>query len=162
MSGKNTHRNAAKPAVFDGRKIGPETRERALRLLAEGFPVTAIAQEVGCNRSTVRLWRDSPEGDARLKALRRERDAQYSEDIEDARRALKSAALDAVKTLVQQLRSTKSAVAVTAAQAILDRIGVPRTERVETVKQKRADFSKLTTEELRELKRLRGKLTGES
>lgn len=150
---KETERDASS-------KGGPEARAEAMRLLAEGFMVTAVAEDLGVARATVIRWRDSPEGARELAAARAARAASFADAAEDARRILRESTAKAAQLLVEHLDASDPAVASLAARTILDRVGVPRTERVEAVVAPARDLSKLTDDELAQLEALRAKARG--
>lgn len=139
------------------RKGGEDARAEAMRLLAEGHMVVTVAEQVGVAEKTVRRWRDSPDGQAALRKVREARAAQFRDAAEGARRIIRESLEAAAQVLVDDLRSTDPEVRNRAARTLLDRGGVPRTERVETATVDPVDLSKLDDDELREWKRLRAK-----
>jgi hypothetical protein len=142
------------------RKGGPDARAEGMRLLAEGFQVLAVAEQLSVDRATVLRWRDSPEGARELAAARSARAASFANAAEDARRILREATAKAAQVLVEQLDDDDPAARSLAARTILDRVGVPRTERVEAVVAPARDLSKLTDDELAQLEALRAKARG--
>lgn len=146
-----TKRKPPKPpklTVLPGRKGGPDARAEAMKLLAEGYQVTAVAAQLKVHRGTVAEWRDSPEGQRLLAAARKERAATFAESVEDARRILREGAPRAAQLLVDTLESGVPFEAPTAAQQILNRIGVPAVTKVESAPAEEEDLSGLTDEEL--------------
>lgn len=142
------------------RKGGDDARIEAMRLLAEGYQVTAVAETVAVDERTVRRWRDSPEGQRELAVAREARAAAFAASAEEARRVLREAAVPAAMVLAEQLGATDPEVANRAARAILDRIGVPRTERVETAATGTEDLGRLSDEELATYEALQRKAKG--
>jgi hypothetical protein len=130
-----------------GVNIGPEAHARALIMLIEGCSITYVAETLEISRPTVRRWRDSPEGQAEITKARKARADAHRDASEAALRTLRENADKAAQVLVDQLDDDDPAVASVAARTVLDRIGVPRTERIET-QAAPMDLSKLSTEEL--------------
>lgn len=129
-----------------------------MRLLVEGLTVRSVAETLRVDESTVRVWRDSEEGRAALNAARAARAEAFRDTVDEARTKLKSLGLRAVEVLENDLDSADPEVRNRTARTILDRVGLPRTERVETVTQETADYSGLTDEEFQEMRRLRAKV----
>jgi transposase len=130
------------------RKIGPEARAQAMAMLVEGLAVSHVARALHIDRGTVADWRDSPEGQKLLAAARAERAAAFAETVEDARRILREGAPRAAQKLVDTLESGVPFEAATAAQQILNRVGVPSVTKVETAPEPEEDLSGLTDAEL--------------
>lgn len=145
------------PGVATERRTTDERRPEAMRLLAEGLPLSAVARQLQCARDTVRDWRDSPEGQRELEAARKARDLKADEVAEAARRVLRESAARAAQILVDRLDAGGSGEATRAACAILDRVGVPRVERVETTVDSALDMSVYSDEELAVLEALQAK-----
>lgn len=135
-----TQQNLTQP----GSRRGEDARKAAMLLLAEGLTVTATAAAVGVNRDTVRVWRDSPAGQLELDAARKARAAQFADAADQARRILREAAPKAAQRLVTRLGSKVPFEAITAAEALLSRTGLPRTTKVETSPEEEYDLSKLS------------------
>lgn len=129
------------------KKGGPDAREHAMRLLAEGVTVTDTAEEVGVDRKTVHRWRDSPDGQRVLDAARKERAQFFADAADQGRRIFREAAPRAAQTIVDCLASSVPFEAVTAADHVLSRIGLPRTTKVETSPDDEYDLSKLNDTE---------------
>lgn len=104
--------------------VGPIGRERAVALLAAGYTDTAVGHELGVDRGTVRRWRHEPDVAMALAAARREREAAAAEALDDARRILCEAAPRAAQALVDGLDDDDPRVALAAAAAVLDRVGM--------------------------------------
>ena len=139
------------------RRGGGDARVDAMRLLAEGLMVSAVAEEVGVSRKTVQRWRDSPDGQRELDEARKARAAQFADAADQARRILREAAPKAATRLVARLGSTVPFEAVTAADHLLARVGLPRTTKVETSPEEEYDLAKLSDEEQKALEALLGK-----
>ena len=143
------------------RKGGEECRADAMRLLAEGYLVGAVAAEVGVDRGTVQDWRDSPDGRAELALARKAREDTFKDAAESARRAIRESLDRAVQELVDQLTHRDPAVRSLAARTLLDRGGVPRTQRVESAAAPEGDLAHLSDDELAAYESLRRKVRGE-
>jgi len=138
------------------RRGGAVARADAMRLLAEGYKVIAVAREVGVDRRTVREWRDSPEGQRLLDEARKTREALQAEGREAALRILREAAPHAAQRLVDALEARPPA-SVGAAEAILARVGLPRSAVLETTVGPALDLSALSDDELAALEALQAK-----
>jgi len=139
------------------RKVGPMAKADAMRMLAEGFQLSAVARELGLDRGTVRDWRDSPEGQRLLDAARKTREAELAEGRDAALRILREAAPRAAQRLVDRLASAVPFEATGAAEAILARVGVPRSTKVEATVEPGLDLSALSDDELATLESLHAK-----
>lgn len=140
MARKKTPHSSPKPP----RKGGPDAKAEVMRLLAEGFTISAVAAQAGIDRKTVRVWRDSDEGKRYLDEARKARAAQYADAADQGRRILREASQTAALRLVTRLGSKVPFEAITAAEAILSRVGLPRTTKVETSPEEEYDLSKLS------------------
>ena len=124
--------------------------------MAEGVLTMDIANTLGVSERTVNLWKNSEDGKAELEHAR-ERTARVFEDtVALARTRLKSLAERAVEVLAEQLESGDEDTAGKAAKTILDRVGLPRTERLE-LSAERLNLSALSDDELRVYEMLRRK-----
>lgn len=106
--------------------VGPVGRARAVELLAAGYTDTAVGHELGVDRGTVRRWRGEPDVAAALAAARRERETAAADALDDARRILAEAAPRAAQALVDALDDDDPRVALAAAAALLDRVGLTK------------------------------------
>jgi transposase len=138
---------------------GPVARSDAMRLLAEGYQVGAVARMLGVDRRTVRDWRDSPTGQAELDKARKAREAQLAEGRDAALRILREAAPLAAQRLVDALAAPPPA-SVGAAEAILARVGLPRSSKIEATVEPGVDLSKLSDDEIATLEALHAKARG--
>ena len=154
-----TSRNRAKSSVRakkpppDQSKGGPVARAEAMRLLATGFTITAVSKQLKVGRGPVVAWRESPDGKAEFTAFLKERDKQLREAADGALRILRDGADKAARVLVEQLGDRDPSVRSLAARTLLDRVGVPRTERIETAPAP-IDTSGLSDEELEVLAKI--------
>ena len=139
---------------------GPKDRETAMAMLAEGWHLHDVAGLLGVDRKTVRRWRDSPDGQQMLSRAKEARAAVFAEAVADAREVLRNAATQAAHTLVEKLRDPKPFEALTAAEAILARVGIPRASKLEADLRASADLSRLTPQELDDFERLTRKAMG--
>ena len=148
--GKKTPQNSPK---FP-RKGGVDAKAEVMRLLAEGLTISAVAAQAGIDRKTVRVWRDSDEGKRHLDEARKARAAQYADAADQGRRILREASQTAALRLVMRLGSKVPFEAITAAEAILSRVGLPRTTKVETSPEEEYDLAKLSDEQRAKLDEL--------
>lgn len=139
---------------------GPKDREMAMAMLAEGWHLNDVAGTLGINRNTVRRWRDCPDGQEMLSKAKAQRAVVFAEAVSDAREVLRNAATQAARTLVDKLRDPKPFEALTAAEAILARVGLPRASKIETDLGAGVDLSKLSPQELDQLEALTRKAMG--
>lgn len=128
-----------------------------MRLLADGMQVSAVAEKIGVDRRTVRVWRDSDEGQIELRRARDARADLFRDAAEDARKIIRESLAKAAQVLADDLDSEDAEVRNRSARTLLDRGGVPRTERVETVTTSEMDLSQLTDDEVKELQRIKSK-----
>lgn len=140
-----------------GINIGPEAHARALVMLVEGCSVTYVAETLEVSRPTVRRWRDSPDGQVEIARARKARETMYLDAAESARRTFRENLDRAAQVLVDHLDDPDPAVASVAARTMLDRMGVPRAERIEQAPAP-MDLSALTTEEVEQLAALTAKI----
>lgn len=139
---------------------GPKDRETAMAMLAEGWHLNDVAATLKINRNTVRRWRDCPDGQQMLSAAKDQRAAVFAEAVTDAREILRNAATKAAHTLVEKLRDPKPFEALTAAEAILARVGLPRASKIETDLHAGVDLSNLSPAELDQFESLVRKAIG--
>lgn len=141
------------------RQTDARRRDRALRLLADGGTVADAARAVDADPRTVRRWKASTEGSATLAEATQAADAVFASTVEAARSKLAGAANEATDVLLGILRDTKAdrGDRLRAAGMIYDRVGLPRTQRVETPPAP-LDLTGLTAEELAEFERLNAKV----
>ena len=95
-----------------------------MELLAAGHTDSAVAHTLAVDRGTVRRWRSEPDVAAALARARRDREAAGAEALDDARRILAEAAPRAAQALVDGLDDDDPRVALAAAAALLDRVGL--------------------------------------
>ena len=119
-----------------------------MRMMAEGYTVRAVSGSMGVNEKTIYRWMETPDGKADLDRARAQRLRAFEDTVAPARQQLKSLALRAVQVLAEQLESGDEDVASKAARTILDRVGLPRAERVEVSVAQR-NLSALSDDELR-------------
>ena len=131
------------------RRFGEDGRGEAMRLLAEGLPVVDVAEACGVDEKTVRRWKSSPEGYQQLAAARKAREAVYRDVAADGVRKIREAVDKAIDVLVEQLDHRDPEVRSLAARTLLDRGGIPRTQRLETSAAPAVDYTKLSPDELR-------------
>ncbi len=115
-------------------------------LLAEGHQLSSVARALELPRTTVLDWRDSPEGQRLLDEARKTREAKLAEGRDAAARILRDAAPRAAQRLVDALAAPPPA-STAAAEAVLARVGLPRSSKVEMTTEPSLDLSALTDEE---------------
>lgn len=149
MSGRKQAKAGGTP-----RRLGPEARDAAMALLAEGYSITAVAAEMKVKRDTIVRWRDTVEGQRSLAKHRAARTEALKGTADRARAILEGGAVQAAETLVELVGTGAPKDRIRASATLLDRIGVPRTERVEATVGTDEDLTELTDDELREYERL--------
>jgi len=132
MAPKRTKKHrAAKPAA-PPRRTGEDARAEAIELLGTGIAAAEVARRLGVQPRTVRRWRDSPAGHARLTEIRRARAVTF----EELQNSLTHLGLElAPRALNRQgdlLDARSESVRQKAATDLLDRFGPSRRERVHT------------------------------
>lgn len=140
---------------------GPKDRELAMAMIADGWHLNDVAATLGINRRTVRRWRDCPEGQKMLSEAKAKRAELASNALGDAREILRTHAVQAARVLTDKLRDAKPFEALTAADAILSRVGLPKASKVELDLRAQVDLSRLTPEELDLYERLTRKAMGD-
>lgn len=146
-----TVRNRPKPPT---RTANSEAKEHALQQLALGRQVSSVARELGVRRATVREWRDSPEGRSFLGAEREKRRASFAKAQLLAESVLRDAAISAANVLAEGLESADAETRRRCAEAILDRVGLPKSQRIEGKVERRFDLSTLSIEEKQQLREM--------
>jgi transposase len=139
------------------RSPSTEIMPEMMAMLADGHRVGAVARRFGMRRQTLADWRDSPEGQRLLDEARKAREAQLADAREAALRILREAAPLAAQRLVDRLASTVPFEATGAAEAILARVGVPRSTKVEATVEPGLDLSALSDDELATLESIYAK-----
>lgn len=135
--------------------MAPEARDAEIvARLVEGWTVTATARALSVSRVTVRAVRDRPEVQVRMAEARAAREVSHAAALEDARRILREGAAGAALALVDATQHPDPQVRVRAARELLDRVGIPRVEEVQTRSLDAPDLAKLTDEELATWERL--------
>lgn len=151
-------RSGTKRHAAAGRKIGPDAREEAYRLIVEGLPLAAIARKLRVKAHTIAAWRDSEEGISRLKALREARNMELGATLKSVRLQIEAALPRAAQVMADLLDHPDPKVRLRAAAQLCDRGGVIRTERLLDGQDPDAlDLSELTAEELDQLRALHEK-----
>ena len=154
---KRTAAKSSEPAP----EPGPKDRQLAVAMLAEGWHLNDVAATLKFNRNNVRRWRDCPEGQKLLSEAKAKRAEIVSGALGDAREILSTHAVQAARTLVDKLRDPKPFEALTAAEGILSRVGLPKASKVEMDLRAQVDLARLTPEELDTFERLTRKAMGE-
>lgn len=163
-------RKGQKPALATGsvtsRPITPDHAPRAgeggrleaARLHSEGFAVSDIARRLGVARETVSRWVHHKAVEA-VAAERAARAAEHRDAVAAAREALRAAAERAAAVLVAQLEDSDPTVSAAAARTLLDRVGVPRAEVVQSAPAP-LDLAGLSAAELDSLEGLLARVGG--
>lgn len=146
-----TVQNRPKPPT---RVANSAAKERALEQLALGRQVSSVARDLGVRRATVREWRDSPDGRAFLTTEREKRRASFAKAQILADSVLRDAAIAAANALVEGLESTDPETRRRCAEAILDRVGLPKSQRIEGKVERRFNLSALSVEEKQQLREI--------
>lgn len=152
-------RQGVPPDSANTRHGGPEAQAEAMRLMVEGWNISTVAGRLRVNRHTVAEWRDAPEGQRILAEARKARESAFLDAAQDARRVLRESAVHAAQVLRDNLHAPRATSRTRAAQEILDRVGVPRTERIEAVTISLVDMKLYTQEELDTLEQLQARAT---
>lgn len=165
--GKPTRRKATRKASstmgtkgHEGarRKIGPDAREEAYRLIVEGLPLAAVARKLRVKAHTIAAWRDSEEGISRLKELREARNIELGATLKSVRLQIEAALPRAAQVMADLLDHPDPKVRLRAAAQLCDRGGVIRTERLlEGQDPDSLDLSALSPEDLEQLRALHAK-----
>lgn len=101
-----------------------ERQIKAARMEAQGVVMREIAEAVGVNRKTLYRWRDNPAYPALVAAL-------LDDAHRSARARLRMGVTDAATRIHALISSEDERIALSAAQTLLDRAGLPKAERVE-------------------------------
>ena len=157
---RQPRRDARDVTASHGPRGGVEARLEAARLHAEGISVSEIGRQIGVARETVSRWIHHRAATA-VAVERAARAETFADAVSAARERLRAGASRAAEVLVAQLDSSDPAVAAAAARTLLDRVGVPRAEVVQTVPAP-LDLSGLATEELEHLEGLLARAGGAS
>ncbi|TAK30985.1 MAG: helix-turn-helix domain-containing protein [Myxococcaceae bacterium] len=145
-----------RPATASSRKkpqrVGATVREQAMALLAEGLSIAEVSRRLGLHRRTVEKWRTTTAGAAALETAKEQASEAFQSTVEAARSKLSAAAVEATDVLLAVLRDADSdpGSRLRAASMIFDRVGLPRTQRLETPPAP-LDTSKLSPEQLDQL-----------
>jgi len=153
-----TARKASSEAPAPSKRIGEDGRAEAMRLLVEGMPVGEVADAIGVDRGTISRWKNSPEGYQQLAAARKARETVYRDAVADGVRKIREYTDRAIDVLAEQLDHHDPEVRSLAARTLLDRGGIPRTQRIENANGTGFDWSKLTPDELRAAREMQRKV----
>lgn len=134
---------------------GETPREQAMALLAEGITIAEVSRRLGLHRRTVEKWRTTAAGAAALETAKEQAFEAFQSTVEAARSKLSAAADEATDVLLVVLRNSDSdpGTRLRAASMVFDRVGLPRTQRLETPPTP-LDTSKLSDQELADLEAL--------
>ena len=154
---RKTPQKPAPPEFAPVRRIGEDARAEAMRMLVAGMPIGEVADALGVDRGTITAWKHSPEGYSVLAEARKAREAVYRDAVADGVRKIREATDKAIDVLVDQLDHSDPEVRSLAARTLLDRGGIPRTQRLETSAAPAVDYGKLSPDELRAVRELQRK-----
>jgi len=135
-------------------------REKAAGLIASGVPVHKAAKAAGTDKDALAEWLRTECGTAALERYKNEHAAAMAPTINEGRELLKAGALASVHALLDTVRTSKGLARIKAAEAILDRVGLPRVQKVEGSVTPALDLSKLSDDELDRLTELTAKAGG--
>jgi len=130
-----------------------------MRLLAEGVSVSETARRVGVVRTTVQRWRDTPAGAETLATATASVEQKFASALEETRAELLGALPEMGRKLVTIAREGDPSDALRAIGMAMDRVGLPRTQRIETPAIP-MDTSTLSAEELDQLDALLARIGG--
>lgn len=145
------------PAPQAPKRERPGDLTEGMSLLAEGYKMGKAAELLGVDRTTLRRWRFSARGREAYDRFLKAREADLAEAAARARRVLLDSAELAATRLVDRLHSTVPFEAISAAEAVLGRTGLPRSTKTELLTASEIDPSKLNDDELAALERLQQK-----
>lgn len=128
------------------------TRDRAMALLAEGETIAEVSRALKVHRRTIEKWRGTAAGAAALETAKEQASEAFQSTVEAARAELSAAAREATEAVLTVLRDgdTDPGLRLRAASMVFDRVGLPRTQRLETPPAE-MDTSKLSPEQLDQL-----------
>lgn len=123
-------------------------REAGAALVASGETVRAAAKKLGTDAAALGEWLRSECGTEALERYKREHAAAMAPTMSESRELLKAGALASVHALLDTVRTSKGLARIKAAEAILDRVGLPKVQKVEGTVAPALDYSQLSDEEL--------------
>lgn len=132
---------------------GSETlRDRAMQLLADGNTIAEVSRQLDVHRRTIEKWRTTTVGAAALETAKEQASEAFQNTVEAARAKMTAAADEATDVLLGVLRDKEGdpGTRLRAASMIYDRVGLPRTQRIETPPAP-LDTSKLSPEQIEQL-----------
>lgn len=135
-------------------------RESGAALVASGESVRGAAKIVGTDAGDLGEWLRTECGSAALARYREQHAAEMAPTMVESRELLKAGAMAAVRALLDTVRTAKGQARTKAAEAILDRVGLPRVQKVEGSVAPPLDLSKLSDAELERLTELTVKAGG--
>lgn len=135
-------------------------REQGAALVASGETVRKAAKTLGTDAGDLGEWLRSECGSAALERYKQEHAAAMAPTMNESRELLKAGALASVHALLDTVRTSKGLARIKAAEAILDRVGLPRVQKVEGTVAPALDLSKLSDDELDKLTELTVKAGG--
>lgn len=147
-------RPAKSRKVPQGRAMPDERRSRVAELLALGRTPSEVAEEVGIDRKTVRVWRDEPDVAAQVAEIH----AEIREAALARAKRLVGKALDTLEGLLDRYDEAPTQRA--AANDVLKLVGMERPSEVSLTVHRGYDLTRLSDEELAQLEALTAKAEG--
>ncbi len=135
-------------------------RERAAQLVATGTPTHKAAKAAGTDKDAFAEWLRTDCGTAALARYNAQHAKAMASTITEGRELLKAGALASIMALLDTVRSARGLARIKAAEAILDRVGLPRVQKVEGTVSAKHDLSGLSDDELEQLAELTAKIGG--
>lgn len=135
-------------------------REAGAALVASGETVRAAAKSLGTDAASLGEWLRTECGTAALERYKREHAAAMAPTMTESRELLKAGSLASVRALLDTVRTSKGLARIKAAEAILDRVGLPRVSKIEGTVTPSLDLTKLSDTELDQLTELTAKAGG--
>jgi transposase-like protein len=135
-------------------------REAGAALVASGETVRAAAKTLGTDAASLGEWLRTECGTAALDRYKQQHAAQMTPTMVESRELLKAGALASVHALLDTVRTSKGLARIKAAEAILDRVGLPKVQKIEGTVTPSLDLTKLSDEELEQLAELTAKAGG--
>lgn len=143
-----------------GRPSRDIKREAGAALVASGETVRAAAKRLGTDATALGEWLRTECGAAALERYKQEHAAQMMPTMTESRELLRAGALASVRALLDTVRTGKGLARIKAAEAILDRVGLPKVQKVEGAVTTSLDLARLSDAELEQLAELTAKAGG--
>jgi transposase-like protein len=132
-------------------------REAGAALVASGETVRAAAKSLGTDAASLGEWLRTECGTAALERYKQQHAAAMAPTMAESHELLRAGALASVHALLDTVRSSKGLARIKAAEAILDRVGLPKVQKIEGTVAPALDLSRLDDAELDQLTELTAK-----